>query len=70
VIPVQDERRGNPVLLNLDRLAASIDRLEGDHGAGPLLKGRSDVLEVPGDPATALDIDTPAVLAALLAGEA
>ena len=65
VVPVQDGRRGNPVLLNLRRLGDDIARLSGDHGAGPLLKGRSDILEIPGDAATALDIDTPALLAAL-----
>jgi molybdenum cofactor cytidylyltransferase len=70
VVPVQDGRRGNPVLLNLRRLGPEIARLAGDHGAGPLLKGRADVLEIPGDPGTALDIDTPAGLAALQGGSA
>ncbi len=70
VVPVQDGRRGNPVLLNLRRLGEEIGRLAGDHGAGPLLRGRPDVLEIPGDPATALDIDTPAGLAALSRGPA
>lgn len=65
VVPVQAGRRGNPVLLNLRRLGPDIARLAGDRGAGPLLKGRSDVLEIPGDPATALDVDTPDTLAAL-----
>ncbi|MGT2478683.1 nucleotidyltransferase family protein [Methylobacterium oryzae CBMB20] len=65
VVPVQAGRRGNPVLLNLRRLGPSIARLAGDHGAGPLLRGRPDILEIPGDPATALDIDTPDALAAL-----
>ncbi|MFB0493502.1 molybdenum cofactor cytidylyltransferase [Methylobacterium sp. OAE515] len=65
VVPVQDGRRGNPVLLNLRRLGPEIARLDGDHGAGPLLKGRADVLEIPGDPGTALDIDTPSGLAVL-----
>ncbi|MHB2204957.1 nucleotidyltransferase family protein [Methylobacterium sp. CM6257] len=69
VVPVQDGRRGNPVLLNLRRLAPDIARLTGDHGAGPVLKGRADVLEIPGDPATALDVDTPSGLAALHADE-
>ncbi|MCJ2125531.1 NTP transferase domain-containing protein [Methylobacterium sp. J-077] len=64
VVPVQDGRRGNPVLLNLRRLADDIARLTGDRGAGPLLKDRSDILEIPGDAATALDIDTPAALRA------
>ncbi|SDO26929.1 molybdenum cofactor cytidylyltransferase [Methylobacterium phyllostachyos] len=65
VVPVQDGRSGNPVLLNLRRLGAEIANLRGDHGAGPLLRGRTDVLEIPGDAATGLDIDTPAALAAL-----
>ncbi|MCJ2021319.1 MULTISPECIES: nucleotidyltransferase family protein [unclassified Methylobacterium] len=65
VVPVQDGRYGNPVLLNLRRLGADIAHLRGDHGAGPLLRGRADVLEIPGDAATGLDIDTPAALAAL-----
>ena len=62
VVPVQDGRRGNPVLLNLRVLAPEIARLTGDRGAGPLLKDRVDILEIPGDPATALDIDTPDAL--------
>ncbi|WP_342105409.1 nucleotidyltransferase family protein [Methylobacterium sp. SI9] len=65
VVPVRDGRSGNPVLLNLRRLGADIAQLRGDHGAGPLLRGRTDVLEIPGDAATGLDIDTPAALAAL-----
>ena len=68
VVPVQAGRRGNPVLLNLRRLGPDIARLAGDRGAGPLLKGRSDVLEIPGDPATALDVDTPDTPAALAGG--
>jgi len=65
VVPVQDGRYGNPVLLNLRRLGADIAQLRGDHGAGPLLRGRADVLTIPGDAATGLDIDTPDMLAAL-----
>jgi molybdenum cofactor cytidylyltransferase len=65
VVPVQAGRRGNPVLLNLRLLGPEIAGLAGDHGAGPLLRGRADVLQIPGDPATALDVDTPAGLAAL-----
>lgn len=64
VVPVLASLRGNPVLLNLRRLAPDIARLTGDRGAGPLLRDRSDVLEIPGDAATALDIDTPAALRA------
>jgi molybdenum cofactor cytidylyltransferase len=66
IVPVQEGRRGNPVLLNLRILATDIAQLTGDRGAGPLLKDRSDILEIPGDAATALDIDT---LAALLAAD-
>lgn len=64
VVPVLASLRGNPVLLNLRRLAPDIARLTGDRGAGPLLRDRSDILEIPGDAATALDIDTPAALRA------
>ncbi len=67
VVPVQDGRRGNPVLLNLAVLEPGIAALRGDRGAGPLLAGRTDVLELPGDAGTALDIDTPDALAALRA---
>lgn len=68
VVPVAGGRRGNPVLLNRHRLAADLSGLTGDRGAGPLLAGRTDVLEIPGDPGSRLDIDTPASLAALQAG--
>ncbi len=65
IVPVVEGRRGNPVLLDRSVLAAGLATLTGDHGAGPLLKGRTDVLEVPGEPGTALDVDTPAMLARL-----
>lgn len=65
VIPVHAGRRGNPVLLNLRVLGEDIARLQGDRGAGPLLSGRTDLLEVEGDASTTLDIDTPEALAAL-----
>ncbi|MHC2104992.1 nucleotidyltransferase family protein [Methylobacterium sp.] len=64
VVPVLNSLRGNPVLLNLRRLTADIGQLTGDRGAGPLLRDRSDILEIPGDAGTALDIDTPAALRA------
>lgn len=64
VVPVLDSLRGNPVLLNLRRLTADIGQLTGDRGAGPLLRDRSDIREIPGDAGTALDIDTPAALRA------
>lgn len=67
VLPVEEGRRGNPVLLNLAILGPEIATLRGDRGAGPLLTGRTDVLELPGDAGTALDIDTPGALEALRA---
>lgn len=65
VVPVHEGRRGNPVLLNLTILGRDIAALTGDRGAGPLLAGRADILEITGDPGTALDIDTPDALTAL-----
>ncbi|TXM65305.1 nucleotidyltransferase family protein [Methylobacterium sp. WL120] len=65
IAPVVEGRRGNPVLLDRRVLADALAGLSGDHGAGPLLKGRTDVLEVPGEPGTALDVDTPDMLARL-----
>ena len=65
VVPVEGGHRGNPVLLNRHRLVAEIAGLSGDRGAGPLLAARFDVLEIPGDPGSRLDIDTPDALAAL-----
>ncbi|MEH3118742.1 MAG: nucleotidyltransferase family protein [Methylorubrum populi] len=62
VVPVSGGRRGNPVLLDLARLADDLAALTGDRGAGPILKGRGDVLEVPADPAVAFDVDTPDAL--------
>ena len=63
IVPIHGGRRGNPVLLNLRLLGAEIASLSGDRGAGPLLAGRSDVIEIDGDPSTALDIDTRDALA-------
>lgn len=65
VVPVHAGRRGNPVLLNLDRLAPALAGLSGDQGAGRLLAGRADVLECPMDAGVGLDVDTPDGLAAL-----
>jgi molybdenum cofactor cytidylyltransferase len=62
VIPVAGSRRGNPVLLSR-ALRPEIATLEGDAGAGPLLRGRSDVLELAvADASVTLDVDTPASL--------
>ncbi len=62
VIPVAGGRRGNPVLLSRT-LWPEIARLTGDAGAGPLLRDRADVLELPvTDAAVTLDVDTPAAL--------
>ena len=62
VVPVSGGRRGNPVLLDLRRLADALAGLTGDRGAGPILKGRGDVLEVAADPAVLFDVDTPEAL--------
>ena len=62
VVPTWEGRRGNPVLLSRS-LAPELERLSGDVGAGPLLRGRADVFEVPvTDEAVTLDVDTPATL--------
>ncbi|GEP01388.1 hypothetical protein GCM10007887_09370 [Methylobacterium haplocladii] len=63
VVPVTGGRRGNPVLLDLDKLKEVLENLSGDTGAGPLLAGRGDVIEVEMDDAVAFDVDTPAALA-------
>ena len=65
IVPMVEGRRGNPVLLDRRVLADALASLSGDHGAGPLLKGRADVLEIRGEPGTALDVDTPDMLARL-----
>lgn len=62
VVPVHAGRRGNPVLLNRAVLGTAIDALTGDHGAGPILAGRSDVVEVAMDAAVRQDVDTTAAL--------
>ena len=66
VVPVASGRRGNPVLLNHHRLAAALESLAGDHGAGLLLRGRDDVREIPvADPGVLADVDTVEALAGL-----
>jgi len=65
VAPVSGGRRGNPVLLSR-ALAGRIGALAGDVGAGPLLRGLPDVVEIPVEGEAALaDVDTPEALAAL-----
>lgn len=65
VVPVHGGQRGNPVLLNRRLLGAALEGLTGDQGAGRLLAGRDDVLEIPQDAGVTQDVDTPAGLAAL-----
>lgn len=65
LVPTLHGRRGNPVVISR-ALQAEIEGLSGDTGAGPLLRGRPDVLEWPtSDPAVVQDIDTREALAGL-----
>jgi molybdenum cofactor cytidylyltransferase len=58
LVPTLKGQRGNPVVVSR-LLHAWIEELSGDAGAGPLLRGRPDVVEWPTtDPAVVLDIDT------------
>jgi molybdenum cofactor cytidylyltransferase len=58
LVPTLDGQRGNPVVIARD-LQPMIEGLAGDVGAGPLLRGRSDVLEwATTDLAVVQDIDT------------
>lgn len=62
-IPTWQGRRGNPVLLSTG-LAPEIAQLDGDEGAGKLLRSRAGVLEVPVDTqAVTIDVDTEEALA-------
>ena len=63
VVPVLDGVRGNPVLLDHHRLGPELSALRGDRGAGPILAGRADVLEIALDGAVGFDVDTPEALA-------
>jgi len=59
LVPTFGGQRGNPVVLSR-RLDHLIEALSGDVGAGPLLRGRQDVLEWPvADGAVLEDVDTP-----------
>ncbi len=65
VVPLFQGERGNPVLLSV-RLVPEIAHLAGDAGARHLLRGRSDVIELPVAQAAArIDIDTPEALSRL-----
>lgn len=65
IVPTHAGQRGNPVLLNRARLGSAISALTGDHGAGPILSGRRDVVEIAMDAAVRQDVDTRAALDAL-----
>jgi molybdenum cofactor cytidylyltransferase len=58
LVPTLNGRRGNPVVISR-ALQAAIETLSGDVGAGPVLRGRQDVVEWPtADEAVVQDIDT------------
>jgi molybdenum cofactor cytidylyltransferase len=58
LVPTVNGQRGNPVVLSHD-LNGLILGLSGDTGAGPILRGRPDVMECPvDDPAILRDVDT------------
>jgi molybdenum cofactor cytidylyltransferase len=58
LVPTLNGRRGNPVVISR-ALQPDIETLSGDVGAGPVLRGRSDVVEWPtADEAVVQDIDT------------
>ncbi|MFC1459651.1 NTP transferase domain-containing protein [Microvirga arabica] len=58
LVPTLNGRRGNPVVISR-ALQPAIEGLSGDAGAGPVLRGRPDVVEWPtADRAVIQDIDT------------
>jgi molybdenum cofactor cytidylyltransferase len=58
LVPTLNGRRGNPVVISR-ALQEAIETLSGDVGAGPILRGRQDVVEWPtADEAVVQDIDT------------
>jgi molybdenum cofactor cytidylyltransferase len=58
LVPTLNGRRGNPVVI-ARTLQTEIEQLSGDVGAGPILRGRPDVLEWPTEnPAVVQDVDT------------
>jgi molybdenum cofactor cytidylyltransferase len=65
VVPTLHGQRGNPALLSR-ALFGEIEELQGDAGAGAILRRRSDVIEMPvDDPAVLQDVDTADALTAL-----
>ena len=65
VVPISAGRRGNPALISR-RLSASIGKLTGDSGAGPLLRSMDGVVEIEvADQGVLLDIDTTDALATI-----
>jgi molybdenum cofactor cytidylyltransferase len=57
LVPTMNGQRGNPVVLSRE-LEGLIERLSGDVGAGPILRGRSEVIECAiDDPAILQDVD-------------
>lgn len=58
LVPTLNGRRGNPVVISR-ALQSAIENLSGDVGAGPILRGRPDIVEWPTtDKAVVQDIDT------------
>jgi molybdenum cofactor cytidylyltransferase len=63
LVPTFDGQRGNLVVISRN-LQTAVEELSGDVGAGPVLRGRPDVLEWPmTDPTVVQDIDTKEELA-------
>lgn len=53
-------KKGHPVYLGADHIAAVLDSLSGDRGAGPFLAARDDVIDVEcGDLGSGVDHDFP-----------
>lgn len=70
LVPTCQGQRGNPVVLSRD-LAPAIAGLDGDTGAGKLLRHMPKVVEIEtGDPAVLRDADTPEELARLTESQA
>jgi molybdenum cofactor cytidylyltransferase len=68
LVPTMDGVRGNPVVLSRG-LEDLIAQLSGDVGAGPILRGRPDIVEYPvNDPAILEDVDTSEELTRITSG--